>query len=61
MLLFDNPEIQEGATFDVGVVAGATLNGSEVFTTPLDLTVPVTVTRRMMELGANKDEIEAEK
>lgn len=61
MLLFDNPEIQEGAVFNVKVVAGAELNGKDVFTKPLDMTVPVTVSRRMMELAANKDELEAEK
>ncbi len=62
MLLFDNPEIQEGASFTAKVVAGAELNGVAVFgDRPLEMDVPIIISQRVMEMAANKDELDAEK
>lgn len=61
MLMFDNPEIQEGASWNVTVIAGAELDNEAIFADPLEITVPVTITSRMMDLGADKDALDAEK
>ncbi len=60
MLMFDNPEIQEGAVFNVKVRGAADVDGTDIFSAPLEFDVPVTISNRMMEMSANKDELEAE-